>query len=819
MRLSIGLRRTFGVLFGALLGFGIACADKTLAPSAPASPRFSLRVSTIGRQSLAAQKLVIAAAYFSSVLDADGDSSRVLDIASMPSSGGAQSATLNIDLSSCLADQTRRGSNTACSMYVGAFLEPTTYDLDSGSVFGRALDFQLLGPFDASPGHAPTIPTIDLSTSRFAVNEWVADEALRVGGDKAPYGLNGFISGVPGANPGDPPTLFGLEIGALNVSTNPNAPSFQQVGQLTIYQNGAWRRIDGPRGATTFLSVAGFAANDVYVGGTNGLYHYDGSAITQVAAVPTGVGVASVAVTGSGSTKLVIFGTQTGIVWIGSGTTFTRYTTPLNGITGTAGIIDGVCINSATEAFASSRNGGGLLHFDGTTWTSVPATLTGGKVDLQCLGPGQAYVTNQGSGNLLKWNGSGWTSLPVPTGINGRSLNFGVISANEIYALGDSGNTNRAYYRYDGNTWREIARTSFNGFYLQHPWADLNGHAIYVGSAPSQSMRIDKVTSSGTSIVSYSPALRGVSMPATTTAFVVGGNYLLARWNGARWTVDAPPAGTPTNLMLQGVWSDAANNAWAVGQSSAIAHWDGTQWTFVSDARRPVASPADNYNAVWGSGGNVWIAGDASIIRCKPSSPTAGAAISCAADPVSGQGPFYAIWGTSPTNAFAVGANGHIVHFDGTSWSSMPSPTTGRLGAIGGTGPSDVWAVGDTVALHYDGAKWSAATRSLFGDQYFGAYSQSSLSFQTALWIIDPTEAYVGTAFGEILRGPLFWETMTGPFFNSFVGRVTGVAGVARGCALAISDGQSAPGGAILLRGVGQSGCLNSAMTGPAAWP
>jgi hypothetical protein len=822
MSSRIGLRRSFGVLLGTLLAMAVACADKTLAPSVPGSPRFILRVSTVGRASLVAQKLVIAAVYFSSVVDSTMDSTRLLDLQQAVSSGGAQSVTLKVDLTGCLADPTRRGSQSACSMYLGVFLEPATFDIDTagGSIFGKAFDFQLLGPFDASPGHPPTIPTIDLSTSRFAVNEWQADEALRIGGDQTPFTLSGPISGVSGANPGDPPTLFALEGAGVNVSQNPNAPNIQPIGQLVIYQKGTWRRVPGPPSSTSFLSVAGFAANDVYVGGSAGLYHNDGSAsFTQVFSTPAGV--SSVAVIGSSApTKLVIAGTQTGFVWIGSGTNFTRYTTPFSTITGGGGVIDGVCINSATEAFASSRNGGGLLRFDGTNWTSVPATLTAGKVDLQCLGPGQAYVTNQGSGNLLKWNGTGWTSLPVPSGISGRSLNFGVVSANEIYAVGDSGNTNRAFYRYDGTTWREIARTSFNGFYQQHPWADPNGGAVYVGSSPNGAMRIDKVTSTGTSVVSYMPALRGVSMPGTTTAFVVGGNYLLARWNGSRWTVDTPPAGTQTNLTLEGVWSDAASNAWAVGQSSAIVHWDGTRWTVVSDARRPAVPPADNYNAVWSAGGNVWIAGDASIIRCKPSAPAAGAVISCAADAVAGQGPLYAIWGTSATNAFAVGANGRIVHFDGTSWSVMASPTTGRLGAVGGTGPNDVWAVGDTVALHYDGTKWSPVTRTLIDDQFF-AYQQNAGSFQTGLWVIDPTEAYLGTGFGRIRRGSsLFWEDMAGPFFgNTNIGRVVGVAGVTRGCALAITDGTTGSGGAMLLRGVGQAGCLNSPMTAPASWP
>ena len=132
MSSNIGRRRTVGALFGTLLVLAIACAEKTVAPTAPGSPRFTLQVSTLGRVSQVAQKLVIAAVYFSSVLDSDGDSLRVLALQSVVSSGGAQSLTLNVDLTGCLADQTRRGSQSACSMYVGAFLEPVTFDIDSG---------------------------------------------------------------------------------------------------------------------------------------------------------------------------------------------------------------------------------------------------------------------------------------------------------------------------------------------------------------------------------------------------------------------------------------------------------------------------------------------------------------------------------------------------------------------------------------------------------------------------------------------------------------------------------------------------------------
>ena len=54
-----------------------------------------------------------------------------------------------------------------------------------------------------------------------------------------------------------------------------------------------------------------------------------------------------------------------------------------------------------------------------------------------------------------------------------------------------------------------------------------------------------------------------------------------------------------------------------------------------------------------------------------------------------------------------------MMHFDGTMWSNVPRQTTEPLNALWGSGPSDVWAAGNSgTLLHYDGKAWSvAATR------------------------------------------------------------------------------------------------------------
>src|SRR5438876_160343 len=86
------------------------------------------------------------------------------------------------------------------------------------------------------------------------------------------------------------------------------------------------------------------------------------------------------------------------------------------------------------------------------------------------------------------------------------------------------------------------------------------------------------------------------------------------------------------------------------------------------------------------------------------------------------------VWGASASDVWAVGDGANygapctILHYDGATWSNAPSPTTFppvNLSAVWGTSASDVWAVGNTavtapvpryngVILHYDGTSWSS---------------------------------------------------------------------------------------------------------------
>src|SRR5437870_4072020 len=66
-----------------------------------------------------------------------------------------------------------------------------------------------------------------------------------------------------------------------------------------------------------------------------------------------------------------------------------------------------------------------------------------------------------------------------------------------------------------------------------------------------------------------------------------------------------------------------------------------------------------------------------------------------------------AVWSASAGDGFAVGLGGKILHYNGTSWTAQPSPTTADLAGVGGSSGTDVFAVGTGGTIHYDGTSWT----------------------------------------------------------------------------------------------------------------
>lgn len=787
-----------------------ACADKGLTrPGIAFNPKISLLVTiTADQRAGFGPRFLLAAAGFDGEKDNNGDSDGgFLGYKVIPFAPGTQTLTVPIDLSPCLAYWAGRGRQF-CPLLIGAaIVEDTSFvsDTSGGDGFSRSFDYYFAGPFNIGTGGVlPTIPPIDLSASRFAVVKWEGDNALRLGGNETPVGFSGPITGFPGAGSAAP-TIFATTQGNVNTSTG-NQGFSTTYPFVSVLQNGTWKRfpatlLPGNQGPQSlFTDIAAVAANEAYMAHRTGLYKFDGSAMTKVAAITDSVVSVASVVTATG-TKLVIAGGSNGVVWIGNTQTWTRYVLPSAPI-----LSGGVCITGPNEAFAASGNGtasGALYRFDGTNWTSVPAAAnTGNKVNLQCPAPGQAFVHTQGAVRF-SWNGSTWVQMSSVGLGGGRSFSWAVVSPTEIYAAADSANVDRTFYKFNGTSWQEIGRARVTQPVVEG-WADPRGGAYFGSSAFG---RVERVTATAVSVVSYAPSMRDVVMSSLTSAFVVGHYSLLARWDGAKWTVDAPPPGVNASRTLRGVWSDGPTNAWAVGNASAAFRFNGTGWSTVA------TGVTDNHQAVWGVGTDVWIAGDASMVHCKGAS-------GCQNEPTGGSGSLKSVWGTSATNVFAVGAGGRITRFNGTSWSAMTSPTGRTLLRVAGSGPSDVWAVGDSVLLHFNGTQWTPfvdpdgeLNRLIAGR----GLSQGNPLDNVGMFARGPKEMYFTGGNGNV--GRYDGIRVQGMGLEGFRHTMVGLSGLTAGCAIGVTEAFSDTPVPTMWRGIGPTGCLLAPMVPPLTWP
>ena len=83
------------------------------------------------------------------------------------------------------------------------------------------------------------------------------------------------------------------------------------------------------------------------------------------------------------------------------------------------------------------------------------------------------------------------------------------------------------------------------------------------------------------------------------------------------------------------------------------------------------------------------------------------------------------VWGSSGSDVFTVGNSGTILHYDGSGWSPMTSPSSEDLNGVWGSSDSDVFAVGNYGAiLHYDGDNWTSIVLWLYPLEPFTGHNK-----------------------------------------------------------------------------------------------
>jgi len=277
------------------------------------------------------------------------------------------------------------------------------------------------------------------------------------------------------------------------------------------------------------------------------------------------------------------------------------------------------------------------------------------------------------------------------------------------------------------------------------------------------------------------------------------GGTLMAHFDGSRWTTQPGPELGPRQWALNGFAPLATNDIWGVGFSSAsstatealIEHYAGSSWVVV---------PGPAVNAVSSTLGGItriphrnelWAVGQASAGTTTNTliehyngttwtvvpSPNLGSSSTLSS-----------VSGDAADDVWAVGqsSNGKlqqtlIEHYDGTRWRVVPSPNDGAAGnwlnGVLALSRTDAWAVGESVtgdggmpkyALieHYDGTSWTLARRFPLADSILFGLTATSSTDVWAVGNYQHTDAVYSHTLLEHFDGSSIWAVVPTPYIE-----------------------------------------------------
>ena len=310
----------------------------------------------------------------------------------------------------------------------------------------------------------------------------------------------------------------------------------------------------------------------------------------------------------------------------------------------------------------------------------------------------------------MHWDGSRWKIVPSPNpgshcqGNSGNFLNaVAAVAPNDVWAVGFFFSCNALLkplaLHWDGTRWAVVRTPALN----TNDNAALNG--------------IVALASDNVYAVGYQPSSNGAVLT------------LIEHWDGTAWSVMPSPNPSPTGNLLSAVTANSPTDIWAVGNSTDQAtvsvqtlalHFDGATWKTVPTPN-PLPKQFLDQNVLLSvqavSANDVTAVGfiaDANAQRTLTLiEHWDGSKWTVAPSPNQGEarGDLNTLRGVTAVAGndlyaagfFETAATGGqhttlVEHFDGNTWSIIPSPTKGLAQQLNGVftlpGTTNVWSVG-----------------------------------------------------------------------------------------------------------------------------
>ena len=227
-----------------------------------------------------------------------------------------------------------------------------------------------------------------------------------------------------------------------------------------------------------------------------------------------------------------------------------------------------------------------------------------------------------------------------------------------------------------------------------------------------------------------------ISVGSTTGQYRI--KAAVGSYRNDAWTTDDPAGKFVFSDITEGKYLDTI----IVSTTASAGRWE----------EQKSIPQVESINGIWGtSATNIFTVGfDGTILHYDGTSWSSMTSVTTAH--------LYSIWGSSANDIFAVGDGGTVLHYDGTSWKSMPSGTTSQLQSIWGSSANDVFAVGGTFfgeIVHYDGTSWSPMSSGT-DKELSGVWGTSANNVFAVRWDGSILH-YNGVSWSEMSSGTSSW--------------------------------------------------------------
>lgn len=439
------------------------------------------------------------------------------------------------------------------------------------------------------------------------------------------------------------------------------------------FDGNTWNPMQIPT-AHQLSGIWGRSADDVYIAGDEGIFHYDGNAERQwtlMFANPVWQ-------------ILGVWGNSEETIAVGSAGRILRQSADTGGMwmpmeSGTTNDLGRIWGGDALDFFAAGEDGTILRKSAETDeWRVMHSGVDGHILDLFGLGPADIFAVGL-DGTALHC--CGWEQMDRSRIIGSlRSLN--TVGDECVYAVGESGTIMR--HEVHGGAGFQSMDTNATAV-LWDIWGAECDQGVFAVGDGGTILHLDQ---SGWSVMEsgVDSTLFGVWGSSASNVFAVGEHGVVLHWNGAAWrTLKVPPEVAP--LELVDVWSADDNIVFMVSKRSTLVRYERDPLSGREDWQvMPHAQGLVDVYLVWGASAcDVWTAGlNLMHFQCNESGTESNW------EPVDWSYDEFVelrtVWGSGWSDVFVGGGNGTLLHFDGTSWSPMRAPTTQTIRVMTGTG-------------------------------------------------------------------------------------------------------------------------------------